>query len=152
MADDLYDHDFYAWTRAQAEALRARRSGQNALDYDNLAEEIEDVGSEVLHACESGVECIIEHLLKIEFIGTPNDLPHWRGELRVFRRDLNRRITPTIRNELRLEIGSSFAEVLEDLTTRELLSELIAQQARLRGPYSWEQLDDPHWYPEPREL
>jgi hypothetical protein len=46
MADDLYDRDFYVWTREQAQALRARRAGANDLDWDRLAEEIEDVGSE----------------------------------------------------------------------------------------------------------
>lgn len=44
MADDLYDRDFFLWTREQAQALRARQAGANDLDWDRLAEEIEDVG------------------------------------------------------------------------------------------------------------
>ena len=36
MADDLYDQDFYLLTRAQAEALRTRNLGANALNYDRF--------------------------------------------------------------------------------------------------------------------
>jgi hypothetical protein len=51
--DDLYEEDYFAWTRAQAEALRARGRGANALDYDHLAEELDALGNEQLAACES---------------------------------------------------------------------------------------------------
>lgn len=41
-ADDLYRQDFYAWTRAQADALRrlAAERWNGPLDLENLAEEI----------------------------------------------------------------------------------------------------------------
>ena len=43
-----YDEDFFAWTRHQAELLRAVRSrGADlpaGIDLDHLAEEIEDLG------------------------------------------------------------------------------------------------------------
>jgi len=38
-----YETDFYGWTQAQAQALRAKDWA--ALDVDHLAEEIEDVGN-----------------------------------------------------------------------------------------------------------
>ena len=37
-----YDEDLYQWTMDQARALRDRAT--TALDYDNLAEEIESLG------------------------------------------------------------------------------------------------------------
>jgi Domain of unknown function DUF29 len=37
-----YEHDFYAWTQEQAEALRARE--WKTLAVENLAEEIESLG------------------------------------------------------------------------------------------------------------
>jgi predicted YcjX-like family ATPase len=42
----LHDEDFVAWSKEQAEALRAAaRTGSNlAQDWANLAEEIEDLG------------------------------------------------------------------------------------------------------------
>jgi Domain of unknown function DUF29 len=42
MTKATYDTDFYAWTRAQAEALRAK--DWPALDPDHLAEEVDSLG------------------------------------------------------------------------------------------------------------
>jgi hypothetical protein len=42
MSQTDYDHDFYAWTQAQAAALQAKSWDQR--DLDNLAEEIESLG------------------------------------------------------------------------------------------------------------
>jgi Domain of unknown function DUF29 len=44
--DTLYDEDFVAWSKEQGAALRApARGGSNqVLDWENLAEEIEDLG------------------------------------------------------------------------------------------------------------
>jgi hypothetical protein len=43
----LYEQDTAAWSRQQAEALRAaaRGSSNQPLDWENLAEEIEDLGN-----------------------------------------------------------------------------------------------------------
>ncbi len=65
----LYDDDFYDWTQQQAELLRRGPAAANRLDYDLIAEEIEDLGQSELHACQSLCEHIIEHLLKIEYSG-----------------------------------------------------------------------------------
>jgi hypothetical protein len=53
MAPPDYDADLYAWTQAQAEALGAR--DWSAIDVANLAEEVESLGSEQVHAVESHV-------------------------------------------------------------------------------------------------
>jgi len=43
-----YDTDFYAWTQAQADALRAKDWA--ALDLEHLAEEIDSMGKRDLQA------------------------------------------------------------------------------------------------------
>lgn len=58
-----YDTDFYTWTREQAKALRAKDLA--ALDLDHLAEEIDDLGSNIEHAIESHLERLLFHLLKL---------------------------------------------------------------------------------------
>jgi Domain of unknown function DUF29 len=63
MTEPLYDTDFHAWTRQQAQALRAKE--WSALDLDHLAEEIDDLGSHVEHAIESHLEHLLLHLLKL---------------------------------------------------------------------------------------
>lgn len=58
---DLYETDFYAWTQAQAEKLRART--HNDVDWENLAEEIESVGLRELRDLREWYAKLIEHLL-----------------------------------------------------------------------------------------
>lgn len=146
----LYERDILAWSRQQASALRTRGAGGNALDYDNLAEEIEDVGKSQLQACESQLENIIKHLLKIEYVRSPETIPHWQAELREFRRQLGRRLTGTIANEMRPRLHETFAEVAGDLQIAKLISTEDAVEGVLREPYSWEEALDKDFYPEPR--
>ena len=50
-----YESDLYEWTKEQADALRRRAS--NALDWDNLAEEIESLAIDFLPwtACQDAL-------------------------------------------------------------------------------------------------
>jgi len=70
-----YDHDFYAWTQQQAAALRAttRAGAKLAVDWENVAEEIESLGRSDARELRSGIATIVEHFLKLEF--APTDLP-----------------------------------------------------------------------------
>jgi hypothetical protein len=58
----LYEHDYYTWTGAQAQALRERKG--SGLDWDNLAEEVEDLGKAERDRLESHLESLLMHLLK----------------------------------------------------------------------------------------
>ena len=62
---DLYEDDIAAWAARQADLLR-RRAG-NKLDWDNIAEEIADVGRSEEREVESRLAIACEHLLKWEF-------------------------------------------------------------------------------------
>jgi len=57
-----YERDYYAWTDGQAHALRERKV--SGLDWDNLAEEVEDLGKSERHRLESHLELLLMHLLK----------------------------------------------------------------------------------------
>jgi Domain of unknown function DUF29 len=59
-----YDADFYAWTQAQAAAIRAGAWGH--IDRAHLAEEIEDVGKSERRALVSHLRVLLTHLLKWE--------------------------------------------------------------------------------------
>ena len=62
-AEQLYEQDFFLWTRETAAALRARRFAD--LDVDHIAEEIEDMGLRDKRELESRLTRILEHLLKL---------------------------------------------------------------------------------------
>jgi uncharacterized damage-inducible protein DinB len=58
----LYETDFFLWTKEQAAALRAGRL--DALDRDNLAEEVESLGRKDRRELESRLTVLVMHLLK----------------------------------------------------------------------------------------
>lgn len=110
-AADLYDRDFYAWTRRQAEALR-RLSAEHwngPLDLQRLAEEVEDLGSSQRHTVESQVERIIEYLLKLEYSPSPAPRRQWLVSLASARGHVAKRLTASMRVELEAGLALSYA-------------------------------------------
>ena len=67
--NQLYEADFYAWTRQQATELRrfAKSRPNLPLDLEHIAEEIRDLGKSERDAVFSLAQRIIEHLLLIIF-------------------------------------------------------------------------------------
>jgi len=65
---NLYDEDFVLWSKEQAAALRsAAHDGSNQkLDWENLAEEIEDLGKSVRRELQSQIRRIV-HLFKLQY-------------------------------------------------------------------------------------
>jgi hypothetical protein len=61
----LYDRDYYAWIRDQVRALRQHRTEE--VDWENLAEEIDDLGKSERRSVQSHLETLIEHLLKLSY-------------------------------------------------------------------------------------
>jgi hypothetical protein len=100
MAEDLYEQDFYLWTQAQAAALRARDGGGNALDYEHLAEEVEDLGSAQRNKAESFTRLILQHLYKLATCPDAQPAGHWRVEIENWRADLEHVLTGAIRRDL----------------------------------------------------
>ena len=147
---DLYERDYLAWTEVQAAALRARRGGENALDYDNLAEEIEDLGRSEARACESLTEKILEHLLKIQFDGDPLNVPHWTVEVRAFRRNLRKNLSSSLEPRMSEALQRIYTDVREGL-----IDQYGLQGRKIEWPetcpYAWSQVvsRDVDWMPNP---
>ena len=100
----LYDEDFYAWTQHQAALLRRLPPARNELDFEHIAEEIEDLGCSDLRAARSLCQYIIEHLLKLEFSGLEELADHWRDEIVGWRVQLEQILTRSIEAKLTCEI------------------------------------------------
>ena len=60
-----YAADLHAWVQEQAAVLRARNP--QALDWENLAEEIDSMGASQERELLSRLTVILEHLLKLQF-------------------------------------------------------------------------------------
>jgi hypothetical protein len=98
--ETLYDTDILLWSEQQAELLRSRSA--NALDWDNLAEEIKDVGLSQLRAVMSHLTLALLHDLKAEAWPLSRDVPHWRAEARLHRIEADRHYAPSMAQRLDL--------------------------------------------------
>jgi hypothetical protein len=107
-----YETDFYAWTQAQAQALRAK--DWTALDIEHMAEEIESMGKRDRRAVESYLEVRLRHGLK--WVYQPQRRSgSWRRSLTVTRQRLARLLRDhhTLREELPGLIGSAYPDARE---------------------------------------
>jgi Domain of unknown function DUF29 len=106
--DPDYDRDLYAWSKAQADLLRARRFDE--VDLEHLIEEIEDVGAALGRSVRNRTITIIEHLLKLQHAPATDPRPGWRQTVRTQRVKLRRALTPTLSRELEAELPALYAD------------------------------------------
>jgi hypothetical protein len=140
----LYDRDFFLWTQAQAAHLRARQAA--ALDWDALAEEIEDMGKRDRQAVESNLIVVLMHLLKWQH------QPHarsgsWRGSIREYRR----RVRVLLRDSpsLRRHAGEALAELHCDAVKQAADETGLARDAFPADcPYALQQVLDEDFLPQ----
>jgi hypothetical protein len=83
----LYEADFASWIDSQVRAIRkAAQSGTNLpIDFDNIAEELADMGRSEKRALKSALVRIIEHLLKLEHSPASGPRAGWRRSVAVHR-------------------------------------------------------------------
>lgn len=81
----LYDEDFYAWSRQQAEFLRAGKLAQ--ADIEHIAEEIESMGRTEKRELVSRLTVLLLHLLKWAYQPEKRG-PSWEASIRVQRNRL----------------------------------------------------------------
>ena len=95
----LYDRDTYAWARQQADALRRRDF--EAVDWDHVIEEIEDVGLAERETWISGCAGAIERMLVVEHWedASASSLDDLEDEIWACRREMARAVdsNPSLR-------------------------------------------------------
>ena len=148
----LYDTDFYEWTQDQAAKLRrlfAERANVD-LDFEKLAEEIEDVGGSNKREVKSRLTTILEHMLKIAYSPAYEPLNGWRGTIYTQRRDLLDTLDQS--PSLRRVIADEFERSYQDAARITRLSHIDLSLAPIptRCPFDLQtQILDPDWLPEP---
>jgi len=140
----LHERDFYAWTQAQAEALR--RSRPNAVDWRHIAEELESMGGSERREMENRLRVILVHLLKWQ--AQPGFRSNsWERTLRTQRRDLERHLgrNPSLRRYL----PDAIVEQYEDALAEAMGETGLAESAfPTTCPFSLEQALDPTYLPD----
>jgi hypothetical protein len=137
-AAELYDEDFYAWTQQQAQALRTHFRGDNRLDVEHLAEEVEDLGKSELQAVESYVQQIMTHLLKLDYSGFERPRRHWCSEIVAFRASMQRKISPSVRRTVR-QVLPELYESARNMAAASLDAEPdLGRRLPKECPYDWD--------------
>jgi hypothetical protein len=112
-----YEADILTWSEQQAALLHRMARGELVnsaeLDWPNIAEEIESVGREQLHAVESLLVQALIHMLKAEAWPLSPAAPGWRAEAVRFRGDAARRFAPSMRQ--RIDIAKLYRSALRAL-------------------------------------
>jgi hypothetical protein len=103
----LYEEDIETWAEIQVAALRrlAATPGPwaNAVDVENVVEEIEDLGSSQRAAVESLLQHAFAHAMKLLQDPASLSAKHWRAEVRGFLRQARKRLKPAVSRRIDLD-------------------------------------------------
>ena len=143
-ATDLHEQDFYAWTQEQVAKLRA---GQPAgLDWERLAEEIEDMGSSKITQIENHIGQLLAHLLK--WVRYPEGRCNsWAGTVMEQREKINRLIRKN--PSVKLLLPEAFDNAYRDARLIAFKDTgLLPDKWPSACPWSLEQVLDDGFWPE----
>jgi hypothetical protein len=146
-ADSSYEHDFYAWSFAQASALRERRPEQ--LDWENLAEEIETLGRGDRHQVRSRLKVILIHLLKWR-LQTEFRSISWRSTINTQRDDLDSVLedSPSLRRLVPALLVEAYPRARRAAANEMGLIPSAARMLPQISPFTVEQVLDDDFFPE----
>ena len=150
----LYEEDFYAWTRNQAAALRRLAASRPnlALDFPHLIEEVADLGISQRDAVRSQLRRIIEHCLKLEYSPARESRAGWHETIIQARTEIEDKISPTIRRGLPKRLPRLWLQARRDTAAAlRLYGETEAADALPeRCPYRLADLLRHDWHPASR--
>ena len=148
-AHELYEEDFFAWTRAQAKELRrfGRSQPNLPLDLEHIAEEIADLGTNRRDSLRSWARRIIEHLLLLEHSRAHEARRGWMEEVLNFRSEIDDRLSATLRRDLRRQLPRLYSRARRDVHKKlELYGEIdAAARLPVQCPYMLDQILGDFW-------
>ena len=149
--EQLYEEDFYAWTRDQARALRrlAATRPNLALDFPHLIEEVADLGIGQRDAVRSQLRRIIEHCLKLEYSRASEPRGGWYDSILDARTVLDDKLSPSLRRDLEDHLPRLWtqARTKADNGLRRFAEPDAADLLPADLPYALDDLLSEAWYP-----
>ena len=138
----LYERDFFAWSRQQAELLRAGKLAD--ADIDHIAEEIDSMGRTEKRELVSRLSVLLLHLLKWRFQPEKRG-PSWEASIRVQRNRLADHLddNPSLKPLLPKALASAYRDA-----SLEEVAETGLQGSTFPGACPWtvdEVLDGGFW-------
>lgn len=146
----LHDTDFYAWTQEQAGILRraaaARLNAPDGVDWEWLAEEIDDLGRARVDELHSRYVVLLCHLLKWRHQPRGRG-GSWRGTIGEQRRRIARllRLNPSLKPRRPAELADAYADAREAAADESGLPLAAFPEA---CPFSLEQAEDRGYWPD----
>lgn len=101
---NLYETDYLAWIEKTAEQLKQRDF--SSVDWENLIEEIEDMGRSERRSLESNFVVILLHLLKWQYQPDRRS-GSWRGSITEHRRRIREALedSPSLHSHLKKSLS-----------------------------------------------
>jgi hypothetical protein len=142
-AKELYDRDFFEWSRCNAALLRSGRFDQ--ADIEHIAEEIEDMGKRDRRELESRLQVLLAHLVKwrhqpqFRSSSWETTIDHQRDGIQMLLRD-----APSLRNRCHEILPLAYAKAVRDASKE---TKLPHASFPSDCPFTLDQILDEHFLP-----
>ncbi|MGL5074378.1 MAG: DUF29 domain-containing protein [Waterburya sp.] len=111
----LHENDFNLWI--EEIKIKIQNRDIDAMDWDNLLDEIDDMGASQKRALDSYMQRLIEHILKLKYWHSEVDRCRnsWMVEVTNFRSRINRMLkkNPSLKNYLGTEYDDIFRDAIK---------------------------------------
>lgn len=112
---ELHESDFNLWV--EEIKTKIQRRDIEDMDWDNLLDEIDDMGASQKRALDSYMQRLIEHILKLKYWESERDRCRqgWMAEVANFRGRINRILkkNPSLKNY----IANEYDDIYQDAIT-----------------------------------
>ncbi|MGB7250147.1 MAG: DUF29 domain-containing protein [Phormidesmis sp.] len=135
-AQSLYEADYAQWIEATLQKLQ--QQDYAAVDWENLIEEIEDMGRRERRALVSNLIVLLVHLLKWQYQPERRS-GSWSGSIVEHRRRINQALkdSPSLKTYLTAHLNDAYDDALEQAAAETMLP---VKTFPAKCPYEIEQI------------
>jgi len=142
MSNNLYEQDYYLWVEDILKKIQDKRWEE--MDWDNLWEEIDDMGKSQKQRLISNLRILLMHLLKWEFQADKRT-NSWKYTIIEHRRRILEQLedSPSLKNYLNSKFEPTYQKSRKDASLETNLALSLFPE---KYPYKVEQILDEDWF------